>query len=217
MWIISNRSQVLLYKDLRGFRNPAGLTLYSYLKDFSMVGLCYGKLRNKFAPPFNPEQRILIMKRLKLYIETSVWNFYFADDSPEKKEVTIRFFELIKHGEYEIFISDMVFREIAKASDEKRALLSRLISEYQPKELELNDEIVHLAEKYIREGALPEKAADDSKHAAVASVYEMDALISWNLKHLANLKRMEKINGVNLKEGYSKRLELMTPMEVSDE
>jgi len=29
--------------------------------------------------------------------------------------------------------------------------------------------------------------------------------------------KMELINGVNMKEGYSKRLELITPMEVSDE
>ena len=28
------------------------------------------------------------MKKLKLYIETSVWNFLFVDDAPEKKEVT---------------------------------------------------------------------------------------------------------------------------------
>jgi hypothetical protein len=46
---------------------------------------------------------------------------------------------------------------------------------------------------------------------------EMDALISWNLKHLSNLKKMEMINGINMKEGYFKRLELITPMEVSDE
>ena len=45
----------------------------------------------------------------------------------------------------------------------------------------------------------------------------MDALISWNLKHLANFRRMEMINGINLKQGYGKRLELITPMEVSDE
>jgi hypothetical protein len=59
---------------------------------------------------------------------------------------------------------------------------------------------------------LPARAVADSKHAAVATVYELDALISWNLKHLANLRKMEKINGINLIEGYSKRLELITPM-----
>jgi hypothetical protein len=45
----------------------------------------------------------------------------------------------------------------------------------------------------------------------------MDALISWNLKHLSNLKKMKMINGINMKEGYFKRLELITPMEVSDD
>jgi hypothetical protein len=28
------------------------------------------------------------MRKLKLYLEASVWNFYFADDAPEKMEVT---------------------------------------------------------------------------------------------------------------------------------
>jgi hypothetical protein len=31
------------------------------------------------------------MKRLQLYLETSVWNFFFADDAPEKKEITVAF------------------------------------------------------------------------------------------------------------------------------
>ncbi len=157
------------------------------------------------------------MKRLKLYLETSVWNFYFADDAPEKKEATRQFFEQVQRGEYEIFISDMVFREIARAAEEKQTLLLQLIANFQPKELEITDEIVQLADIYLQEVALPERAIDDSRHVAIATVYEMDALISWNLKHLANLKRMEKINGVNLKEGYPKKLELITPMEVSNE
>jgi len=157
------------------------------------------------------------MRKLKLYLETSVWNFYFADDAPEKKEITLKFFNQVKQGEYEIFVSDVVFEEIAKASGEKNAILSDLIAEYQPQELEINDAILLLAEKYIQEGALPERAEEDSKHAAIATFHEIDALISWNLKHLANFKKMEKINSVNLKEGYLKRLVLMTPMEVSHE
>lgn len=157
------------------------------------------------------------MKRLKLYLETSVWNFYFAADAPEKKEVTRQFFEQVQHGEYDIFISDIVFREIIKASEEKRQLLSDLIVTYHPKELEITDEVMRLADLYLQEGVLPQRTIDDARHVAIATIYEMDALISWNLKHLANLKRMERVNGVNLKEGYAKRLELVTPMEVSNE
>ncbi len=157
------------------------------------------------------------MRKLKLYLETSVWNFYFADDAPEKKEITLQFFEKVKNGEFDIYISDIIFREFARAPQEKEALLLNLIEKYKPKELEVNEEVLELAEKYIKEAAMPERAIDDSRHAAVATVYEIDALISWNLKHLANLRRMECINGINLKEGYSKRLEIITPMEVSND
>ena len=74
-----------------------------------------------------------------------------------------------------------------------------------------------LADKYIMEFALPKGSIDDSIHVAVASIYEMDALISWNLNHLANLRRMEKFNEINLKVGYHKHLEIITPMEVSSD
>jgi len=97
----------------------------------------------------------------------------------------------------------------------KKEKLEALIERFEPHELEITQEIMILSEKYISELALPERSIDDSIHAAAATVYEMDALISWNLKHLANLRRKEKINGVNLLEGYSKRLDIVTPMEVS--
>ncbi|MBF0230391.1 MAG: type II toxin-antitoxin system VapC family toxin [Desulfamplus sp.] len=157
------------------------------------------------------------MKKLLLYLETSVWNFYFADDAPEKQAVTFEFFNQIKRDRYRIFVSEIVFREIDKADDEKKSLLLNLIAEYNPEKLEITEEALTLAEEYIREGILPAKSVDDSIHASIATVYGLDALISWNLKHLANLSRMRKINGVNLKNGYSNKLDLVTPMEVCNE
>lgn len=157
------------------------------------------------------------MKRPQLYLETSVWNFFFADDAPEKRDITIAFFDKIKDGEYEIFISDIVIEEIGKADENKKRLLLEKISKVAPTRLTVNEQIVELAKKYIAEDVLPPNKIEDAMHAAVATVFEMDALISWNLKHLANFKKMEMINGINMKEGYAKRLELITPMEVSDE
>ncbi|MBI5195287.1 MAG: type II toxin-antitoxin system VapC family toxin [Nitrospirae bacterium] len=157
------------------------------------------------------------MKKPQLYLETSVWNFCFADDAPEKKNITLTFFDKIKQGEYDIFISDVVIEEIGRAGENKKQLLLEKISTLSPVRLVVNEQIVGLAQKYISEGVLPSNKIEDAMHAAVATFFEMDALISWNLKHLANLKKMEMINGINMKEGYSKRLELITPMEVSDE
>ena len=157
------------------------------------------------------------MKRPKLYLETSVWNFYFADDAPEKREITQAFFDIIRQGGYEIFVSDAVIEEIGRANDEKKQRLLNIIKEYDPKRLTINEEVMELSQKYILEEVFSANKVEDAIHAAVATVHEMDALISWNLKHLSNLEKMETINGINMKEGYFKRLELITPMEVSDE
>jgi hypothetical protein len=39
------------------------------------------------------------MKKPQLYLETSVWNFHFANDAPEKREITLRFFDKVKQDE----------------------------------------------------------------------------------------------------------------------
>jgi len=155
------------------------------------------------------------MRKIKLYIETSVWNFYYADDSPEKRDITIDFFNNLSFaGLYEIYYSDVVLNEISKADTVKQELLIGVINKFLPVKLELTTEIADLAKKYIEEKIIPEKKIEDALHAAVSSFYELDALISWNYKHLANLNKAEKINALNLREGYRKRIEIVTPMEV---
>jgi predicted nucleic acid-binding protein len=154
------------------------------------------------------------MRKLKLYLETSVWNFCFADDAPEKQAATLQFFELVKQEAYDIFVSNLVFQEIADAPARKRELLLHLTTQYRYEELEINQAVLQLTNQYLAHGALPVTAEIDATHAAVATVYELDALISWNLKHLANLNKMIKLNVVNLACGYTKKLELITPLEV---
>ena len=51
------------------------------------------------------------MKKLKIYLDTSVINFLFADDVPEFKKITDDFFEnYIKKEKYLAYISDVVIR-----------------------------------------------------------------------------------------------------------
>jgi hypothetical protein len=45
---------------------------------------------------------------------------------------------------------------------------------------------------------------------------ELDFVVSWNLKHIANVRRQEKVQGINLLNGYTKLIQLITPMEVSN-
>ncbi|MBS3906246.1 MAG: hypothetical protein KGZ49_04325 [Syntrophaceae bacterium] len=97
------------------------------------------------------------MKKPQLYIETSVWNFYFADDAPEKREITLRFFDKVKQDEYEIFISDAVIAEIGRANDEKRQLLLNITKEYNPKRMIINEEVIEPEPKIYYRGGLSGK------------------------------------------------------------
>ena len=153
------------------------------------------------------------MKRLKLYLETSIWNFLIADDAPEKRAETERLFEEIKGGKYEIYVSELVIAEIDQAREEKRGRLKKLVDEYQPIELETDESVEELSEKYIAANIVPSKYENDVIHIAYAVAQDMDVVVSWNMKHIVKLKTRMKINGINKIYGY-KEIELCTPEEV---
>ena len=57
-------------------------------------------------------------QRLRIYLDTSVPNFLFAEDSPEKMEVTQDLFiNFIKPSIYRSFISPVVIAEIEETKD----------------------------------------------------------------------------------------------------
>jgi len=104
-----------------------------------------------------------LIRRLRLYLDTSVFNFIFADDDPRKKEITEKFFDSLPNlGQ--IFISEVVLREIRRAPEPRQTELSGLIGRYTPRLLELNPETIDLAEKYLVEGIIPRKYRDDALH-----------------------------------------------------
>ncbi len=152
------------------------------------------------------------MKELKIYLDTSVWNFIYADDAPEKQEVTEAFFKDMH--QYEIFISAIVLEEIQQAPKSKREQLEYLLKEYKPIILEGNNEITRLANIYVEKGIIPVKKHSDAFHIAYSTYYELNILLSWNYKHLANVFKKRRIMAVNLEEGYDKPIEFITPLEV---
>jgi hypothetical protein len=77
----------------------------------------------------------------------------------------------------------------------------------------LSPEAEELAAAYIDDGAIGSRMRADALHIALASVARVDVLVSWNFKHIVNLKRIHAYNAVNLKKGYP-LLEIRTPREV---
>jgi len=150
----------------------------------------------------------------KIYLETSVLNFVFADDSPDKKADTIKLFKEIREGKYIPFTSDYVKEEIDDATDlKKRYGMNDLIIEYNIERLQKTERIECLAEEYVKEGIIPEKYKTDAIHIAAATVYGLDIILSWNFQHIVKRKTILKTGEVNLRNGYNK-VEIYSPSEV---
>ncbi len=62
---------------------------------------------------------------------------------------------------------------------------------------------VTLAEILVKRKAVPENSSADALHIAVATVEQMNFLLTWNFKHIANAQMQSKIERVCIDEGYT--------------
>ena len=161
------------------------------------------------------------MRKLRIYLDASVISFLYADDAPEKRDITIDFFET-RLGHCDVAISDVVLVEIGRTrEEERRRKLTEAVVRYRLVPVALRreeaDEVNDLAELYVREGVIPPAKRDDAVHVAICSVLEFDVLLSWNFQHMANVKKQIRINTLNQTQGYLKPLLLLTPLEMMDD
>jgi predicted nucleic acid-binding protein len=153
------------------------------------------------------------LKKIKYYLDTTIFNFVFAEGETEKKDITIKLFRdlpLIAEGMY---ISDEVIREISRASEPRRSQLEGLLRESSPLLLEIDLESEKMADRYIEEGIIPERYRSDALHIAVAVINGIDAIVSWNFEHIVKLKTRVMVNGINRLLGYHE-IEICSPEEV---
>lgn len=160
-----------------------------------------------------------MMKKVKPYLDTTIISFVFADDAPEFRDVT-RDLLATCQDEYELYISSVVTLEIRKTVDPVlRHKMIDVLSAYPIVMLSEEElaEVKMLASRYIAHGAIPASKFEDALHVAFATVHEMDILVSWNFRHLANVKREAKILAVNMEAGYWRPLRLLSPLEIGHE
>ena len=49
------------------------------------------------------------MRKSRVYLDTSIISFLFAEDAPEKREATVTFFEdFVRPGVYDVYVSPVV-------------------------------------------------------------------------------------------------------------
>jgi predicted nucleic acid-binding protein len=149
----------------------------------------------------------------KLFIETTVFNFYFEGKQGQKQKDAIGLFEEIAKGKYEAFTSQAVVKEIKTASSEKSKKMDALLRNHIKGLVTQSVETERLAQLYIEKGIIPLKFAEDALHIATATANNFDFVISYNLGHIVKTKTMIGTGLVNLREGF-KQIGLSTSTEV---
>ena len=156
------------------------------------------------------------MKKLKLYLDTSTISHLFASDTPHKMDDTnLLWADLIK-GKYNIFISPVVISEIKKCPEPRQSLMFEKLEQIKFQILNESDEVYMLADEYIKGGVLNEKSRDDCLHIAYAVIYNCDVIVSWNFKHLVNIRTINGVRAVSSLEGY-KGIDIITPTFIIQE
>ena len=68
--------------------------------------------------------------------------------------------------------------------------------------LELTEEAFELSQAFLSQSNLPQKAFNDALHMEVATVYNLDYLLTWNCKHMANAQIQRKLARISSDLGY---------------
>ena len=151
---------------------------------------------------------------MKLYLDTSVLGGYF---DKEFKEDTRAFFDYAREQRIKLIYSDLTERELENAPTRVKDFLHKLKQnkkgETVVEQIKSNEEAMELSESYMTQGALSRKCKEDALHIAMASLHQVDALVSWNFKHMVNFIRIEMYNTINTALGYSS-IDIRSPKEI---
>jgi predicted nucleic acid-binding protein len=96
-----------------------------------------------------------------------------------------------RRNQFTLYISQVVLDEVAKGDAEISTKRLELLQDFPL--LAVNNTVQNLAVKFLAQSNLPPKAADDALHIAVATVYGLDYLLTWNCRHIANAQIQKKI------------------------
>jgi predicted nucleic acid-binding protein len=146
------------------------------------------------------------MKR-SVYIETSIPAYYYETREGIKieswRESTRHWWKRYRHL-YQLVTSDAVLIELEAGDHPNKSHKLKLLDNVE--RLAILPIIDDIVARYIENKVVPDDAGGDAYHLAMASFYNIDFLLTWNCKHLANPNKFKHIHVINA------RLELSTPI-----
>ena len=142
------------------------------------------------------------MRKLKVYLDTSVISYLDQQDASEKMWETRQLWQMFRQGKYEVYLSDTTLQELNKCHAEKRSILAGFLVEVPYTLIVTSDEIRRLANRFLEMGILRPKSFDDCLHIASAIASECDIIVSWNFKHIVNAKTIHGVKVITTLERY---------------
>jgi predicted nucleic acid-binding protein len=151
----------------------------------------------------------------RVYVETSVLSYLAARPSRNaitaaRQLITQRWWET-EREKYVLVISELVEAECGRGDPElikRRQALLGVVSLFP-----VNEKILELARRLIGPGAVPEKAGPDAVHIAAAAIEQCEYLLTWNFRHIANVRIRREVERILAKHGYHQTT-ICTPEEL---
>ncbi|MGQ0736355.1 MAG: hypothetical protein ACT4QD_22210, partial [Acidobacteriota bacterium] len=156
------------------------------------------------------EQRMETRTPFRIYVDTSVLGGCFdAEFAPWSNGLIGDF----RSGRLLPVLSDVTAAEVIQAPESVRDLHREMLILAKPI-LTMTPEVLDLVAAYDARRILAAKYVADMRHIALATIATVDALVSWNFRHIVRLEKIRLFNTVNVELGYQP-LTILSPREVT--
>lgn len=149
------------------------------------------------------------MARLRIYVDTSVIGGCFDAEFVTWSNALMRDFRAKRLVPV---LSDVTAAEVAAAPMGVRRLHQELLV-LGGGVLPVTPPVLTLVAAYEARRILPKKFTADMTHIALATIAKVDAIVSWNFRHIVRLEKIRLFNTVNVELGY-RALSIRSPREV---
>lgn len=125
---------------------------------------------------------------MRIYIESTIPSYVVARPARDllqaaRQQLAKDWWEF-ERNKHELFTSQVVLDEIA--AGEPAMARERLNLVVDLKLLDVTEAAKNLTKSILASRVLPIEADRDAAHIALATIHEMDMLLTWNCRHIAN-------------------------------
>lgn len=115
---------------------------------------------------------------------------------------TRQLWEMFRKGKYEVYLSTVTLGELKGCPEPKQSRFFDYLGLIDYTLVQIDDNVVDIAQQIIEMGILTRKSYDDCQHIGAAIVSECDCIISWNFKHIVNIKTIRGVRAITNLKGH---------------